>query len=43
MRLDTETDGLERMLYPAMGSLVTNAGVRKTLVNLVAHEEAIGG
>jgi hypothetical protein len=31
------------MLYPAMGELVTNAGVSITLVKLVAHEEAIVG
>ena len=43
MRIYTETYGLEIMLYPAMGELVTNAGVRITLVHLVAHYEAIWG
>jgi hypothetical protein len=43
VRIETETDGSEIMRYPATGQLVTHAGVSITLVNLVAHSEAMLG
>jgi len=43
VRMCTETYRLEIMRYPAMSELVTNAGVSVTLVNRIAHSEAMWG
>jgi hypothetical protein len=43
VRIHTAAYGLEIMRYPAMGELVTHAGVSITLVNRVAHSEAMWG
>ena len=43
VRIHPATYGLEIMRYPAMGELVTPAGVTSSLVNRVAHSEAMWG